>query len=72
MVKLIAVLCSLANPANCHEETVVKAGFDALPMTTCMMGDQALAAYIADWLQDRPQYKLDKLKCEIGEHNVRS
>jgi len=38
MIAIIAVLCSLASPANCHEQTVTTSNFADVSMQSCLMG----------------------------------
>ena len=38
MIKIIAVLCSLSSPANCHEQTVTTSDFTDISMQSCLMG----------------------------------
>ena len=43
MIKIIAVLCSLSSPANCHEQTVTTPDFANVSMQSCLMGAPQLA-----------------------------
>jgi hypothetical protein len=38
MIAIIAVLCSLSSPANCHEQTVTTSDFADVSMQSCLMG----------------------------------
>ncbi|WP_164988494.1 hypothetical protein [Bradyrhizobium betae] len=38
MIKIIAVLCNLSSPANCHEQTVTTSDFADVSMQSCPMG----------------------------------
>src|SRR5215472_17122044 len=38
VIKIVAVLCSLALPGDCHEQTVTTSDFAELSMQSCMMG----------------------------------
>jgi hypothetical protein len=38
MIKIIAVLCSLSDPANCHEQTVTTSDFADVSIQSCLMG----------------------------------
>jgi hypothetical protein len=38
MIAIIAVLCSLSSPANCHERTVTTSDFADVAMQSCQMG----------------------------------
>jgi len=35
MIAIIAVLCSLSSPANCHEQTVTTSEFAYVSMQSC-------------------------------------
>jgi len=41
VIKIIAVLCSLSSPANCHEQTVTTSDFAEVSMQSCLMGGAA-------------------------------
>ncbi|MET4243276.1 hypothetical protein ABIB07_006535 [Bradyrhizobium sp. RT10b] len=41
MIKIIAVLCNLSSPANCHEQTVTTSDFADVSMQSCLMGRAA-------------------------------
>jgi hypothetical protein len=43
VIKIIAVLCSLSAPANCHEQTVTTSDFAYVSMQSCLMGAPQLA-----------------------------
>jgi hypothetical protein len=45
MIKIIAVLCSLSSPANCHEQIVTTSDFAEVSMQSCLMG----APQLAEW-----------------------
>jgi hypothetical protein len=45
VIKIIAVLCSLSAPANCHEQTVTTSDFAQVSMQSCLMG----APQLAEW-----------------------
>jgi hypothetical protein len=62
MIKIVATLCSLAAPQDCHEQTVVTADFGTISMTSCMMG----APQLADWMKDHPDERLARWRCFIG------
>jgi hypothetical protein len=63
VISIIAVLCSIASPQDCHEQTVVTADIGQISMTSCMMG----APQLADWMKDHPNERLAKWRCFIGE-----
>ena len=50
MIAIIAVLCSLSSPANCHEQTVTTSDFADVSMQSCLMG----APQLADWMSQHP------------------
>ena len=50
MIKIIAVLCSLSSPANCHEQTVTTSDFADVSMQSCLMG----APQLAEWMKQHP------------------
>lgn len=62
MIEIVAVLCSLALPQDCHKETVVTAGLGEISMTSCMMG----APQLADWMKDHPNERLAGWRCFFG------
>jgi hypothetical protein len=47
VIKIIAVLCSLSSPANCHEQTVTSSDFAEVSMQSCLMG----APQLAEWMR---------------------
>ena len=47
MIKIIAVLCSLSSPANCHEQVVTTSDFADISMQSCLMG----VPQLSDWMQ---------------------
>ena len=46
MINIIAVLCSLSSPANCHEQTVTTSDFADISMQSCLVG----APQLAEWM----------------------
>ncbi|MET4391488.1 hypothetical protein ABIB73_007279 [Bradyrhizobium sp. F1.4.3] len=50
MIKIIAVLCGLSSPANCHEQTVTTSDFADVSMQSCLMG----APQLAEWMKLHP------------------
>ena len=44
MIKIIAVLCSLSSPVNCHEKTVTTSDFADISMQSCLIGAPQLAS----------------------------
>lgn len=61
MIKVIAVLCSLVS-GECHEETVTTSDMSGVTLQSCQMGMPQLA----EFMKDKPQYRLSKWKCQIG------
>jgi Bacterial transglutaminase-like cysteine proteinase BTLCP len=49
MIAIIAVLCSLSSPANCHEQTVTTSDFADVSMQSCLMGTPQLAEWMNQW-----------------------
>jgi hypothetical protein len=37
VIKIIAVLCSLSSPANCHEQIVTTSNFADISMQSCLI-----------------------------------
>jgi hypothetical protein len=62
MIKIIATLCSLSAPDNCHDRVVTTSNFAEISIASCQSG----AAQIAAWMRDYPQYRLAGWRCEIG------
>jgi hypothetical protein len=67
VIKIIAVLCSLSSPANCHEETVTTSDFAGVSMQSCLMR----APQLADWMKYHPAERLAAWRCVIGERDGR-
>jgi hypothetical protein len=67
VIKIIAVLCSLSSPANCHEQTVTTSDFAGVSMQSCLMG----APQLADWMKSHPAERLAAWRCVIGERGGR-
>ncbi len=63
MIKIIAVLCSLASPANCHEQIVTTSDFADVSMQSCLMG----APQLAEWMNQHPAERLAAWRCVIGQ-----
>ena len=63
MIKIIAVLCSLSSPINCHEQIVTTSDFADISMQSCPMG----APQLADWTQQHPAERLAAWRCVIGK-----
>ncbi|MGT2503544.1 hypothetical protein ACVOMS_27565 [Bradyrhizobium guangxiense] len=62
MIKIIAVLCSLASPSNCHEQLVTSSDFAEVSVQSCLMG----APQLADWMNQHPAERLAAWRCVIG------
>ena len=67
MIKIIAMLCSLSSPINCHEETVTTSDFADVSMQSCLMG----APQLADWMKQHPAERLAAWRCEMGKRDRR-
>lgn len=67
MIKIIAVLCNLAAPANCHEQIVTTSNFADISMQSCLMG----APQLADWMKQHPAERLAAWRCVIGGQDKR-
>ena len=67
MIKIIAVLCSLSSPGDCHEQIVTTSDFAEVSMQSCMMG----APQLADWMKEHPAERLAGWRCVIGKQDRR-
>jgi hypothetical protein len=67
MIKVVAVLCSLSSPGNCHEQTVTTSDFAEISIQSCLMG----APQLADWMKQHPAERLAGWRCEIGKRDRR-
>jgi hypothetical protein len=67
VIKIIAVLCSLSSPTNCHEQTVTNSDFAEVSMQACLMG----APQLAEWMKQHPAERLAAWRCIIGEQDAR-
>lgn len=67
MIKIIAVLCSLSSPTNCHEQLVTSSDFAQVSVQSCLMG----APQLAEWMNQHPAERLAAWRCVIGEQNGR-
>jgi hypothetical protein len=65
VIKVIAVLCSLATPTNCHEQIVTTSDFAEVSMQSCLMG----APQLADWMKQHPADRLAAWRCVIGRQD---
>ncbi|ULK95272.1 hypothetical protein [Bradyrhizobium sp. I71] len=67
MIKIIAVLCSLASPTNCHEQIVTTSDFAQISVQSCLMG----APQLAEWMNQHPAERLAAWRCVIGDRGGR-
>jgi hypothetical protein len=67
VIKIIAVLCSLSSPANCHEQTVTTSDFAEVSMQTCLTG----APQLAEWMKQHPAERLAAWRCVFGKQDGR-
>ncbi|QOZ55599.1 hypothetical protein [Bradyrhizobium sp. CCBAU 53338] len=67
MIKIIAVLCSLASPSNCHEQLVTSSDFEQVSVQSCLMG----APQLAEWMNQHPAERLAAWRCVIGQQTGR-
>jgi hypothetical protein len=65
MITVIALLCSLASPQDCHEQTVTTSDFADISLQSCLMG----APQLADWMAQHPAERLAGWKCVMGEQH---
>jgi len=67
MIKIIAMLCSLASPGHCHEQVVTTSDFANVSLSSCLMG----APQLADWMKQHPADRLAGWRCSIGAEQRR-
>jgi hypothetical protein len=67
VIKIIAVLCSLSSPENCHEQTVTTSDFADVSMQSCLIG----APQLAEWMKQHPAGRLAAWRCVIGKQDGR-
>jgi hypothetical protein len=67
VIKIIAVLCSLSSPTNCHEQIVTTSDFAEVSVQSCLMG----APQLADWMKQHPAERLAAWRCVIGKQESR-
>lgn len=67
MIKIIAVLCSLSSPTNCHEQIVTSLDFAQVSVQSCLMG----APQLAEWMNQHPAERLAAWRCVIGKQDGR-
>jgi hypothetical protein len=62
MIRIIAVLCSLSSPTDCHEQVVTTSDLADVTMQSCLMG----APQLAEWMAQHPAERLAAWRCTIG------
>jgi len=62
VIRVIAVLCRLSAPTECHDQTVTTSELADISMQACLMGAPALAEFMRGF----PQYRLSKWRCVLG------
>jgi hypothetical protein len=67
VIKIVAVLCSLASPGNCHEQLVTSSDFAQVSVQSCLMG----APQLAEWMNQHPAERLAAWRCVIGQQSGR-
>ena len=67
MLKIIAVLCSLSSPDQCHEQLVTSSDFENISLQSCLMG----APQLADWMKNHPAERLAGWRCVLGKDERR-
>ena len=67
MIKIIAVLCSLAAPGSCHEQLVTSSDFAEVSVQSCMMG----APQLAEWMNQHPAERLAGWRGVSGQQSGR-
>jgi hypothetical protein len=65
MIKIIAVLCSLSSPTNCHEQIVTTSDFAAISVQSCLTG----APQLAHWMKLHPAERLAAWRCMLGKQD---
>ena len=68
MIAIIAVLCSLSSPGDCHEQTVTTSDFADVSVQSCMMG----APQLAEWMKQHPAERLAAGRCVIGQRESKT
>jgi hypothetical protein len=67
VIKIIAVLCSLSSPTNCHEQIVTTSDVADVSMQSCLMG----APQLAEWMNQHPAERLAAWRCVVGHQDRR-
>lgn len=68
MIKIIALLCSISSPADCHEQIATTSDFAEVSMQSCLMG----APQLAEWMRQHPAERLAAWRCIIGTRDNRA
>lgn len=61
MIRILALLCSLASPTDCNWTTVTSSDIEQLQMSDCYN-----QAKIADWMKQHPAERIAKVTCVFG------
>lgn len=64
MMKIIATLCSLSAPSDCHDETVASIAFTDGPIRPLC---QIAMPELASWMRNYPEFRLAEWKCVVAE-----
>jgi hypothetical protein len=67
MIKIIAVLCSLSSPVDCHEQIVTTSDFADVSMQSCLVA----APQLAEWMKQHPAERLAAWRCVVGKQDRR-
>jgi hypothetical protein len=67
VIKIVAVLCSLSSPTNCHEQIVTTSDLADVSMHSCLMG----APQLAEWMNQHAAERLAGWRCVIGKRDSR-
>jgi hypothetical protein len=65
VITVIAVLCSLVSPENCHEQIVTTSDLAEISIQSCLMA----APQVADWMKQHPADRLAAWRCVIGRQD---
>jgi len=67
LIKIIAVLCSLASSSDCRQLVVTTSDFADLSPSSCLVG----APQLAEWMKQDPAERLAAWRCVIGKPDGR-
>jgi hypothetical protein len=67
VIKIIAVLCTLSGPQDCHELLVTSSELADVSVQSCLMG----APQLAEWMKQHPSERLAAWRCVIGKQDRR-